>query len=115
MARSTYYYWAKQINFPDKYKEIKERISQIFEEHQGLYGYRIITLELQNQGYLINHKTVRRLMNTLGLKSLIRTKKYQSYRGQARRFAPNLLKRDFQASKPNQKWVTDVTEFHIQD
>ncbi|MGK8426854.1 IS3 family transposase [Bacillus cereus] len=114
IARSTYYYWVKKFNCPDKYKEIKERISHIFEEHQGRYGYRRITLELQKQGYLINHKTVRRLMSILGLKSLIRIKKYRSYRGQAGRFAPNLLNRNFQASKPNQKWVTDVTEFHLQ-
>lgn len=114
MARSTYYYWVKQFNCPDKYKEMKERISHIFEEHQGRYGYRRITLELQKQGYLINHKTVRRLMSILGLKSLIRIKKYRSYRGQVGRFAPNLLNRNFQASKPNQKWVTDVTEFHLQ-
>lgn len=53
-------------------------------------------------------------MSILGLKSLIRIKKYRSYRGQAGRFAPNLLNRNFQASKPNQKWVTDVTEFHLQ-
>lgn len=53
-------------------------------------------------------------MSILGLKSLIRIKKHRSYRGQVSRFASNLLKRNFQASKPNQKWVTDVTEFHLQ-
>lgn len=113
MARSTYYYLIKQLNRPDKYAEVKELIRQIFEEHQGRYGYRRITMELHNRGLKINHKTVQRLMKNMGLKSLVRMKKYRSYRGQVGKVAPNLLERDFTASKPNEKWVTDVTEFHL--
>lgn len=101
------------MNRPDKYKELKELIKQIFEEHDGRYGYRRITLDLCNKGYVINHKTVRRLMKELGLKSLIRMKKYRSYRGKVGETAPNILDRNFHASKPNEKWVTDVTEFHL--
>jgi putative transposase len=101
------------MNRPDKYKEIKEWIKEIFEEHQGRYGYRRITLELRNRGLKINHKTVQRLMNEMGLKCLVRMKKYRSYRGQVENIAPNILERDFHASKPNEKWVTDVTEFHL--
>jgi putative transposase len=113
IPRSTYYYWVKQMDRPDKYREVKELIKQIFEEHQGRYGYRRIALELRNKGYIINHKTVRRLMNDLGLKCLVRMKKYRSYRGKVGKTAPNILQRDFHASKPNEKWVTDVTEFHL--
>ena len=113
IARSTYYYWAKKQTSPDKYSEVKEVIKQIFHEHRGRYGYRRITLELRSQGYQLNHKTVRRLMNEVGIKCLVRMKKYRSYRGQAGKIAPNRLARDFQASKPNEKWVTDVTEFHL--
>lgn len=113
IARSTYYYWVKQMDRPDKYKEVKELIQEIFDEHQGRYGYRRITLELHNRGIKINHKTVRRLMNEMGLKCLVRMKKYRSYRGQVGKIAPNILERDFKASKPNEKWVTDVTEFHL--
>ncbi|MBU8919068.1 IS3 family transposase [Bacillus sp. FJAT-29953] len=113
IPRSTYYYWIKQMNRPDKYQEIKELIKEIFEEHQGRYGYRRITLEFRNRGIKINHKTVRRLMNEMGLKCLVRMKKYRSYRGQAGKIAPNILERNFKASKPNEKWVTDVTEFHL--
>ena len=40
-------------------------------------------------------------------------KKYRSYKGEVGNIAPNLLKRDFHAEKPNQKWVTDVTEFSL--
>jgi putative transposase len=113
IARSTYYYWINQLNRPDKYAEVKELIKQIFEEHQGRYGYRRITMELHNRGLKINHKTVQRLMKKMGLKSLVRMKKYRSYRGQVGKVAPNILERNFTASKPNEKWVTDVTEFHL--
>jgi putative transposase len=113
IPRSTYYYWVRQMDRPDKYKEVKEVIQQIFDEHEGRYGYRRITLELRNKGISLNHKTVRRLMIEMGLKCLVRMKKYKSYRGSVGKVAPNLLERNFQASKPNEKWVTDVTEFHL--
>lgn len=101
------------MNQPDKYSEVKEVIQQIFEEHQGRYGYRRITLELRNRGYVLNHKTVRRLMREMNLVCLVRIIKYRSYRGKVGKIAPNILERDFQATKPNEKWVTDVTEFHL--
>jgi transposase InsO family protein len=113
LKRSTYYYWTKQFDRPDKYVELKSVISTIYHEHRGRYGYRRITLELRNRGFLINHKTVQRLMMELGLKSLVRMKKYRSYKGNVGKIAPNILKRDFMATKPNEKWVTDVTEFHL--
>ena len=86
---------------------------QIYHEHKGRYGYRRITLELHIRGYMINHKTVQRLMKQLHLKSMVRMKKYHSYKGEVGKIAPNLLQRDFKASKPNQNWVTDVTEFSL--
>ena len=52
-------------------------------------------------------------MDALGLKSMIRVKKYKSYKGQVGKIAPDLLKRDFQATKPNTKWVTDVSVFSV--
>jgi transposase InsO family protein len=88
-------------------------ISTIYHDHKGRYGYRRITLELRNQGFLINHKTVQRLMKELDLKSLVRMKKYRSYKGNMGKIATNILQRDFVATKPNEKWVTDVTEFHL--
>ena len=50
-------------------------------------------------------------MKELGLKCMVRMKKYRSYRGEVGKVAPNLLARDFHAAKPNQKWTTDITEF----
>jgi len=113
LARSTYYYYAKLRIEPDKHSEVKEQITNIYQENRGRYGYRRITLELRNRGHLINHKTVQRLMKALGLLCRVRMKKYRSYRGEVGKIAPDLLGRDFEATAPNQKWVTDVTEFSL--
>jgi transposase InsO family protein len=113
MARSSFYYHQKQSKLPDKYEEIKKLIKVIYEQHKGYYGYRRITDELQNKGIVINHKTVLRLMKLLGLKSIIRVKKYKSYKGEQGKIAPNILERNFKATAPNQKWATDITEFNV--
>ena len=113
MARSSFYYHQKQIKLSDKYKEIKELIKAIYLRHKGRYGYRRITDELQNRGIIINHKTVLRLMKLLGLKSIVRIKKYKSYKGENGKIAPNILERNFKAEAPNQKWATDITEFNV--
>ena len=52
-------------------------------------------------------------MAKLGLKSLVRPKKYRSYKGEVGHAAPHILKRRFDAAGANQKWVTDVTEFNV--
>lgn len=113
LPRSTYYYYTKHRNDTDKYSEIKEQITAIHHENKGRYGYRRITAELHNLGYVINHKTVQRLMKQLGIVCMVRMKKYRSYKGEVGKIAPNLLERDFYADKPNTKWVTDVTEFSL--
>ena len=113
MARSNFYYHQKRTKSVDKYQETKELIKSIYHKHKGRYGYRRITDEINNKGIIINHKTVLRLMKLLGLKSLIRLKKYKSYKGEQGKIAPNLLKRNFKAEAPNQKWATDITEFNI--
>ncbi len=98
---------------PDKYRVEKEEITAIYHENQGRYGYRRITLEMRNRGYVINHKTVSRLMRELGLKCQVRIKKYRSYKGEIGKVAPNLIDRNFHADAPNQKWTTDITEFSL--
>lgn len=103
----------KSLAKPDKYAEVKEIIYQIYHEHKGRYGYRRVTLELRNRGYTLNHKTVQRLMRQLKLKSLVRVKRYRSYRGQVGELPTNLLQRNFKADRPCQKWVTDISEFQL--
>lgn len=111
IKKSTYYYHIYKLNGPDKYDKIKEEIKKIYNENKGRYGYRRITTELKNRGFSINHKTVQRLMRLIGVKCMVRMKKYKSYKGDVGKIAPNVLKRNFKADRPNQKWVTDVTEF----
>jgi putative transposase len=113
MARSSFYYHQKQNKLPDKYKVVKELIITIYHKNKGRYGYRRITDELQNQGIIINHKTILRLMKLMGLKSIIRVKKYKSYKGEQGKIVANVLERNFKATTPNQKWATDVTEFNV--
>lgn len=109
IPRSTYYYHCKKAQSEDKYKREKAEITAIYKENNGRYGYRRILMELRNRGYVLNHKTVQKLMKELGLKCMVRMKKYRSYRGEVGKTAPNLLNRDFHTEKPNQKWATDVT------
>lgn len=113
VPRSTYYYYLKRMQRKDKYEIEKEEITAIYHENQGRYGYRRITMEMHNRGYVINHKTVSRLMKVLGLKSRVRIKKYRSYKGEIGTAAPNLINRNFHADAPNRKWTTDITEFSL--
>ena len=113
LARATYYYHVKQLSQPDKYAAVKQSIAEIYEENRKRVGYRRITLELRKRGYSTNHKTVQRLMKQQGLFCRVRMKKYTSYRGDTGKIAPDMLQRNFHADRPNQKWATDVTEFHL--
>ena len=113
IPRSTYYYWENRLDPIDKYESVKEAIKHIYHEHKGRYGYRRITKELKKCGFSHDPKTINRLMNEIGLKCMVRMKKYRSYKGNVGNIAPNVLQRDFKADKMNQKWVTDVTEFHL--
>jgi putative transposase len=97
----------------DKYGDVKDAIAAIYHENKGRYGYRRITAQLRQCGFSLNHKTVQRLMKVLGVICRVRMKKYHSYKGEAGKIAPDLLHRNFEAEKPNQKWVTDVTEFSL--
>lgn len=112
LSRSTFYYQAKVQQAGDRQADLKSRIRTLYERHKGRYGYRRITAALRQADEVVNHKTVQRLMQALGLKSLARPKKYRSYRGQ-QASVPNVLARQFRANRPNQKWVTDVTELNV--
>ncbi len=113
MARSTYFYHEQQSRLEDKYSNLKQQIRSIYHKHKGRYGYRRITLSLRNLGFTINHKCIQRLMQSMQLKSYIRAVKYRSYKGAIGKIADNVLQRQFKADRPNQKWVTDVTEFNV--
>lgn len=113
LPRSTFYWQVKSGTSTVTYEHEAQRVKALFHHHKGRYGYRRITLALRNEGCLINHKTVRKVMREQNLASNLRRKKYRSYKGTYGHIAPNLLQRDFHADAPNQKWVTDVTEFNL--
>ncbi|ESQ84596.1 integrase [Asticcacaulis sp. AC460] len=113
LARSTFYYQQKALLVGDKHARTRVSIQTVYDCHKGRYGYRRITAVLKHLGTIVNHKTVQRLMGQMGLKSLVRAKKYKSYKGAIGRTVPDLLQRQFDAPGINQKWVTDVTEFKV--
>ncbi len=89
---------------------------RIVEASKGRYGYRRVTMVLKNKGFNINHKRVLRIMREeflLCTKFKTRSRKYSSYNGQIGKVADNVVNREFKADKPNQLWLTDVTEFRI--
>lgn len=108
-------YWKREQK-QGKDKEVKDEIKTIVEESRGRYGYRRVTMVLKNKGFNINHKRVLRIMREESLlcsKLKTRSRKYSSYKGQIGKVADNIVSRQFKASKPNQLWLTDVTEFRI--
>lgn len=113
LSRSTFYYQIKVQQAADKYEQLKTQIKAVFDQHKARYGYRRITAAVRRLGFKVNHKTVQRLMRELGLKSLVKMKKYQSFKGEVGAAAPNILERKFTAEKPNKSWVTDVTEMKV--
>lgn len=113
LARSSFYYQLKALGTGDRHCDLKAKIREIFNRHKGRYGYRRVTAELRRQGLVVNHKTVQKLMVEMQLKSLVRPKRFKAYDGAASETAPDRLERDFTADEPNQKWVTDVTEFKV--
>ena len=115
LARSTFYYYLKHLD-TDKYKYEKQEIQEIYNANKGRYGYRRVTIAMHNKGYVINHKTIQKLMNELGLKGKQRKNgKYHSYKGEVGKVADNLLKREFYCAKPFEKLTTDVTQFNVCD
>ena len=113
ISRSTYYARLASIKKRDKYVEEREAIHTLVSMNKGRYGYRRIRIALHKLGFNVNHKVVMRIMKEENLTCKVRLKKYRSYRGTEGKIAPNIIKRNFTATKPDQKWTTDITEFHV--
>lgn len=112
--RSSYYYQQKRAKKQDKYSHVKEKIKDIFESNHRCYGYRRIYAALKKEGLRLSEKVIRHLMKQVGVQGVNRKKtSYSSYQGEITPAVPNLLKRDFHANRPNEKWLTDITEFAI--
>ena len=115
IARSTYFAQEKAIKASDKYSEDREMIKNLFVHNYSCYGYRRIHACLKAIGRTLSEKIVRRIMKEehLVVASYKKPKPYSSYVGEVTPPVKNLIKRDFHAKKPNEKWLTDITEFHI--
>jgi putative transposase len=93
-------------------EQLTQVMMTIYEKVERIFGYRQLTLHMRRQtGKAINHKRVYRLMKIKRIQSVIRRKKKKYARSTPQQVAENLLNRKFQAAVPNEKWVTDVTEF----
>lgn len=114
LRKSTYYEIISRKD-EDKYKETKEKIKEIYEKNNGIYGYRRIKKTLEREGIKISRKLVLKLMRKLNIKGKRSNQKskYNSYPGEKGKVVDNLLERDFKAEKENEKWVTDISEFRI--
>lgn len=126
LAKSDYYYWMNRTDPDVKNAELMEEINRIFKENTE-FGYRRVWLELRNKGWTVNHKTVKRLMSKMDLYAKKKKAKYKSYLGDFNGTVDNALlykvvdidkhkteyKRDFSTTGVNQKWTTDISEFHI--
>ena len=114
LAKSSYYYCKKVQSLSLKYTFESSLIQKIFKDNYQCYGYRRIKTELNRQGVVISEKIVRSIMKSNGLKVISACKRaYSSYKGEISPEVPNLLKRNFKAAKPNEKWLTDISEFAI--
>ena len=114
LARSSYFYHHARVSVADKYVAIRRSITEIFETNHRCYGYRRLQASLARQRVIISEKVVQRLMKQ---ESLIvprpKRRRFGSYLGEISPAPENLINRDFQAAAPNEKWLTDITEFQI--
>lgn len=114
LPKSSYCYLRAARTLTDKYAALTKDIRKIFNESQMSYGYRRIVICLRRKGIVISEKVVRRIMKQEGLVvSCRKRRKYCSYKGEITPAADNVINRNFKASAPNCKWLTDITEFNI--
>ncbi|WP_375537630.1 IS3 family transposase [Curtobacterium sp. MCPF17_031] len=114
LARSTFFYHQARLDRRDRHVDTAAAVRAVFVHAKGRYGHRRIHAQLRRDGRRVAKKTVLALMRQERLVCVVRRRKrYSSYGGEVGRIAPNLLDRNFTATAPEQKWVTDVTEFRI--
>ena len=114
LARSSYFYHCSRLRRPDKYADARVAINDVFQSNHRCYGYRRMRAALGRRHLHISEKVVQRLMKQECLIiAANRRRRYGSYLGEISPAPENLINRDFQAATPNEKWLTDITEFQI--
>ena len=114
LARSSYFYHRSRLKVADKYADVRRTISDIFESNHRSYGYCRIQASLNRQRVFVSEKVVQRLMKQERLQA-VRPKRrgYRAYVGEITPAPENIVNRDFRATAPNEKWLTDISEFQI--
>ena len=114
ISKRTYY---KYRNAEDKDYYDYLIIKEVFDESKGTYGYRRITEGVKiKYGVIFNHKKVLRIMNKYHLMPKYHKKLNKTtYKSIESNVMPTLLRRYFKATKPNQKWTTDITYLIYKD
>ena len=114
IARSSYFYHRACAKGPDKYADARRVMALVFENNHRCYGYRRLRAALGNEKLRLSEKVVRRLMKQEHLcAATAKRRRYGSYLGEISPAPDNLINRDFKADLPNEKWLTDITEFQI--
>lgn len=114
LPKSTYYFETKRSDKDlEANAELIKSIRGIFAKNNENYGVRRVCAALKKKGIFVNHKKVQRLMNKLNLKGKKAKRRYHSFQGGAGIVAPNIINRDFKASRINEKWTTDVSQFNL--
>lgn len=113
VSRSGYYGFVQRIGKSDKDEQIAALIQKCQELSHRTYGYRRVRIWLLREtGLIVNHKAILRIMNKYGLHSEIRRRKRYKKMGEHLHKYKNILNREFEATRPNQKWVTDISYIH---
>lgn len=113
VSRSGYYDFVKRMEQPDRDEQIANLIQKCQERSHKTYGYRRVKIWLLREtGLIVNHKAILRIMNKYGLLSEIRRRRKYKQMGENLHRYENILNREFDATKPNQKWVTDISYIH---
>ncbi len=114
LSKSSYCYQRNAICKPDKDVRFRELIKTIFFEYHKEYGYRRIHAVLKRQGICLSEKRIRRIMYEENLAVYQKkSAKFNSYKGEISPSVSNVINRNFNADEPNEKWLTDITEFAI--
>ena len=112
VSRSGYYGYVGRLGKPEKDAALAEEIRQQQKQSLRTYGYRRMQIALAAKGIYRNPKTVLRVMKKYNLLSEIRRRRRWVNMGQQLHRYENLLNREFQADRPNHKWVTDISYIH---
>ena len=118
LNRSSYYKWLHRDGSIQEAKdaELTEHICLLYRESNGIFGYRRMQLNLKRRFHIYcNRKRIYRIMQAIGMKSVIRRKRPNYIKSAPEITAENVLNRKFTAERLNEKWLADVTEFKYGD